>query len=205
MENQAIGNPRLVGILCKGVRKVQLYYPRATRCGGDCITLLWFRPCVCPSRFDLVNTIETKPLCTYSSNLADIFSMTREWSLLIFGRQKSKVKVTIDVYGNEIVNMIKNLTVVCFFIKLGMHFSHSDKMGPIDFGGQRSKVKVTIHIYGNKILNMIENKPLCVSPSIRNLIDILAIVRGCTLLILEVSDQRSRSQLTCMEISLWTR
>ena len=32
----------------------------------------------------------------------------------------------------------------------------------------------------------------------------LAIVRGWTLLILEVRGQRSRSQLTCMEISLWT-
>ena len=23
------------------------YYPRATRCGGDIVTLLWFRLCVC--------------------------------------------------------------------------------------------------------------------------------------------------------------
>ena len=34
-------------------------------------------PCVCPSRFDLVNTIETEPLCASSSNLADMFTMTR--------------------------------------------------------------------------------------------------------------------------------
>ena len=33
--------------------------------------------CVCPSRFDLVNTVETKPLCASSLNLADIFTMTR--------------------------------------------------------------------------------------------------------------------------------
>ena len=56
-------------------------YPRATRCGGDIATLLWFRPCVCPcvcpSRFDLVNTIETEPLCASSSNLADKFTMMR--------------------------------------------------------------------------------------------------------------------------------
>ena len=56
-------------------------YPRATRCGGDIVTLLWFRPCarvcVCPSCFNLVNTIETEPLHASSSNLADMFTMTR--------------------------------------------------------------------------------------------------------------------------------
>ena len=35
-----------------------------------------------------------------------------------FGGQMSKVKVTIDMYGNKLVNTI-DLTVVCFFIKLG--------------------------------------------------------------------------------------
>ena len=56
-------------------------YPRATHYRGDIVTLLWFPlcvcACVCPSRFDLVNTIETKPLCAYSSNLADLFTLTR--------------------------------------------------------------------------------------------------------------------------------
>ena len=36
------------------------FYPRATRCGGDIVTLLWFRVCVVPSVrpcVDLVNTI----------------------------------------------------------------------------------------------------------------------------------------------------
>ena len=32
----------------------------------------------------LVNTIETKPLCVSSSNLADILTMVRGWTLLIF-------------------------------------------------------------------------------------------------------------------------
>ena len=73
-------------------------------------------------------------------------------------------------------------------------------MDPIDFGGQRSKVKVTIDIYGNKLVNMIETKPLCASAS--NLADMLTKVRGWTLLILEVSGRRSRSQLTHIEISL---
>ena len=67
------------------------------------------------------------------------------------------------------------------FIKLGGHVHYDERMNPIDFGGQRSKVKVTIDIYGNKLLNAIETKPLCSSSS--NLVDMLAIVRGRTLLI----------------------
>ena len=54
-------------------------------------------------------------------------------------------------------------------------------MDPIDFRGQRSKVKVTIDIYGNKLVNMIQTKLLCASLS--NLADMLAKVRGWTLLI----------------------
>ena len=74
-----------------------------------------------------------------------------------------------------------------FFIKLGIHVDHNVWMDPIDFGGQRSKVKVTIHIYGNNLVNMIETKPSCASSS--NLADMLAIVRGWILLILEVKGQ----------------
>ena len=73
-------------------------------------------------------------------------------------------------------------------------------MDPIDFGGQKSKFKVTIDIHCNKFVNMIETKQLCASSS--NLADMLAIVRGRTLLILEVRDKRSWSQLTFMEIIL---
>ena len=42
-------------------------------------------------------------------------------------------------------------------------------------------------IYGNKLVNMIETKPWCASSS--NLADMLAIVRGWILLILEVKGQ----------------
>ena len=81
---------------------------------------------------------------------------------------------------------------MCFFIKLERHVVHGKKMSPIDFGGQRSKVKVTIDIYGNKLVNTKETKPLCAASS--NFADMLAIVRGYILLILEVRGQRSRSQ-----------
>ena len=55
-------------------------------------------------------------------------------------------------------------------------------------------------IYGNKLVNMIETIPLCISLS--NLVDMLTMVRGWTLLILEVRGQRSRSHWTYIEISL---
>ena len=89
---------------------------------------------------------------------------------------------------------------MCLFIKLGRHVSHSERTVPIFFW--RSEVKFTIDIYGNKLVNAVETKPLCASSS--NLADMLAIVRGRTLLILEVRGHRSRSQLkcTCMEINL---
>ena len=51
-------------------------------------------------------------------------------------------------------------------------------------------------IYGNKLVNTIETKPLHISLS--NLQDMLTVMRGCTLLILEVRGQRSRSHWTSM-------
>ena len=42
-------------------------------------------------------------------------------------------------------------------------------------------------IYGNKLVNTIETKPLHISLS--NLQDMLTVMRGCTLLILEVRGQ----------------
>ena len=86
---------------------------------------------------------------------------------------------------------------MCFLIKLGRYVSHGESMDPIDFEVQRSKVKVTIDIYGNKLVNTIETKLLCISLS--NLTEMLTMVRGWTLLILEVRGKRS--QWTYMEIS----
>ena len=56
------------------------YYPCATLCVGDIVTLLWFRVSVRPSVrpcMDLVNTIETIPLRVSLSNLADILTLMR--------------------------------------------------------------------------------------------------------------------------------
>ena len=94
----------------------------------------------------------------------------------------------------------RDYTVSCFFVKLGRHVNHDERINPIDFGGQRSKVKIAMDTYENKLVNTIETKPLCISLS--DLGDMLTMVTGWTLLILEVRGQRSRSQWTYMELSL---
>ena len=53
------------------------------------------------------------------------------------------------------------------------------------------------------LVNTIETKPWHISLS--NFTDMLTMMRGWTLLILEVRGQRSRSQWRYIEISLWTR
>ena len=55
-------------------------------------------------------------------------------------------------------------------------------------------------IYGNKLVNTMATNPLCIFLS--NFADMLTMMRGWTLLILEVRVQRSRSELTYMEINL---
>ena len=57
---------------------------------------------------------------------------------IAFEGQRSKVKVTMDTYGNKLVNMIETKTVVYFFFNLGRHVNHGERMDPIDFGGQTS-------------------------------------------------------------------
>ena len=47
----------------------------------------------------LVNTIETKPLCISLSNVAEMLTMVRGWTLLIL---RSEVKVTVDTYRNKL-------------------------------------------------------------------------------------------------------
>ena len=78
-------------------------------------------------------------------------------------------------------------------IKLCRHVSHGKRMNPIDFVGQRSKVNVTMDKCGNKLVNMIETKTLRISLS--NLGDMLTMLRGGTLLILEVKGQGHNGQI----------
>ena len=79
-----------------------------------------------------------------------------------FGDQRSKVKVTMDIYANNLVNTIETKPLY-FIIKLGRHINHGERMDPIDLGGQRSKVEATMDIYGNTLRNKVATKPFCAS------------------------------------------
>ena len=127
-----------------------------------------------------------------------------------FGGQRAKVKVTMDIHGNNLVNTISPQPLCASWSNLADMLAMVRgwtllllKMDPFDFRGQRSKFKVTMDIHGNNLVNTISTKPLCASWS--NLADMLAMVRGWTLLLLKIRGQRSRSQWTYMKIILWTR
>ena len=62
---------------------------------------------------------------------------------IYFGGQRSKVKVTIDIYGNTLVNTIESELLWISFIKLDRHVNHGKRMDPIDFEGQRSRSQWT--------------------------------------------------------------
>ena len=59
-----------------------------------------------------------------------------------FGGQSSMVKVTMNIYGNKLMNTIDS-TVVYFFIKLDRDVNHGERMDLIDFGAQRSRSQWT--------------------------------------------------------------
>ena len=77
-----------------------------------------------------------------------------------FGGQSLNLKVTIDIYGNKLVNGIAT-KLLYFFIKFGGDVFHGDRDGP--YRVWRSKVNVTMDIYGNKLVNTIATKQLCAS------------------------------------------
>ena len=58
----------------------------------------------------------------------------------------SKVKVTIDTYGNKLVNMIETKPLCASSSNLADMLNHGKRMNPKDLRGQRSKVKVTVGI-----------------------------------------------------------
>ena len=60
------------------------------------------------------------------------------------------VKITMDIYGDKLVNTIETKPL-CFFFKLGRDVNHGERMDPVDFGGRRSKVKVTVNKCGSKL------------------------------------------------------
>ena len=59
-----------------------------------------------------------------------------------FGGQRSKVKVTIHIYGNKPVNMIQTKPLYASSSNLADILALV-RMDPIDFGGQRSRSQLT--------------------------------------------------------------
>ena len=76
-------------------------------------------------------------------------------------------------------------------VKLGTHTTYDKRTKPIDFQGQGSKVKVTRYTLLLNLVNIIQTELFQLGPS--NLIHILLMTRGRTLLIFKVMGQRSRS------------
>ena len=80
-----------------------------------------------------------------------------------FGGQRSKVKVTMDIYGDKVVNAIETKPLCISSSNLGDMLTMMRGWTLLIFGGQRSKVKVTMDIYGNNLVNTIGAKLLCAS------------------------------------------
>ena len=78
--------------------------------------------------------------------------------------------------------------------KLGTLTTYDKRRNPIDFQGQGSKVKVTRNTLLFNLVNTIQTEPFQLGPS--NLVHLLLLTRGGTLLIFKVRGQRSRSHIT---------
>ena len=85
-------------------------YPRATRCGGDIVTLLWFYPSVCawfrPSVRGPCEHDRDLTVACFFVKLGRHVNHDERMNPIDFGGQRSKVKVTMDIYGNKRVNTI---------------------------------------------------------------------------------------------------
>ena len=78
-------------------------YTCATHCSGDIVPLLWFRPSVHgPCEHDRDYTV-----ACFFVKLGRHVNHDERMNPINFGGQRSKVKVTMDIYGNKLVNMIE--------------------------------------------------------------------------------------------------
>ena len=82
-------------------------------------------------------------------------------------------------------------TVSARTVKLSTHTTYDKKTNSFDFQGHGSKVKVTRYTLLLNLVNTIQTEPFQLGPS--NLVHILLMTRGLTLLIFKVMGQRSRS------------
>ena len=95
------------------------YYPRATRCDGDIVTLLLFRLSVRPSVVPSVRPSVRGPyehdrdytIAYFFVKLGRHVNHDERMNPIDFGGQRSKVKVTMDIYGNKLVNTIETTSL----------------------------------------------------------------------------------------------
>ena len=88
----------------------------------------------------------------------------------------------------------RDWTVPARAVKFGIHTTYDKRTDPIDFQGQGSKVKVTRWTLLLNLVNTIQTEPFELGLS--NLVHILLMTRGRSLLIFKVRGQRSRSHVT---------
>ena len=60
-----------------------------------------------------------------------------------------KAKVTMDIYGNKLVNTIETSPLWISWSNLAEMLNHGKRIDAIDFGSQRAKVMVTVDTYKN--------------------------------------------------------
>ena len=84
-----------------------LFYPRATRCVGDIVTLPWFRQSVVPSVPGPCEHHRDYTVAYFFVKLGRHVNHDERMNPLDFGGGRSKVKVTMDIYGNKLVNTIE--------------------------------------------------------------------------------------------------
>ena len=88
----------------------------------------------------LVNTIETKPSCISSSNLAEMLTLVRGWTLSILEVRGQGQGHSGHVW-KEATNQIKTKPLCASASNL---VDMLTTVNPIDFGGHSSKMKVSL-------------------------------------------------------------
>ena len=102
-----------------------------------------------------------------------------------FGEQRSKVKVTIGIYGYKLVNTMETKPLCISLSNLAgmLTMVRGWTLSILEVKGQGHNGHIP---YGDKLVNTKETM-LCISSS--NLAEMLIMVRGWTLFILEVKGQ----------------
>ena len=68
------------------------------------------------------------------SNVPHVYHGTcKRMNCIDFAGYRSKVKVTVDKYGHNLMNTTRNLTVECISVNLDTGVAYDETISPIDF------------------------------------------------------------------------